>query len=364
MRTARAAGEKARRLHAGFETLERIRTTAHRNSAKPNGVVTSVVETGLLLILAAGVVWVVEGTLDVATLAAVFIIVARFSEPLSTFVMYTAILELIETALERIEDLLAITPLPVLESAPRPNRYDVRFDNVTFQYAQADELNAMISVVFQDVYLFDDTVLANIRMARRDASDAEVEAVARTAHCLEFIQRLPQGWHTRLGDIGANLSGSERQRISIARALLKDAPIVILDEPTAALDSENEVAVQRAIDTLVRNKTVIVIAHRLSTIVGADRILVFDDGCLVEQGQHDDLLARAGRYRALWVAAMARAVPRRHAPNRDPCHRAQSTSLSSDRDHRADRAAFRCSGTHPVLMGFENTNRSTVTEPL
>ncbi|KFX14252.1 hypothetical protein KP17_10195 [Pectobacterium parvum] len=124
-------------------------------------------------------------------------------------------------------------------------------------------------MVFQDVYLFDDSVLANIRMARPDASDAEIERAAADAQCLDFIQRLPQGWQTRLGDIGGRLSGGERQRISIARALLKDASIVILDEPTAALDTESELAVQRAIDRLVQDKTVIVIAHRLSTIVGA-----------------------------------------------------------------------------------------------
>jgi ATP-binding cassette, subfamily B, bacterial IrtB/YbtQ len=363
LRASCGAGEKAERLHAGFEALERIQTVGHRKSAKPNRVVSGVVEVGLLLILASGVVWVTTSTLDVATLAAVFVIVARFSEPLSTFVMYTAILELIEAALERIEELLAVPSLSLLLPAAVPNGYEVRFENVTFRYAQAssaslcdfsalfpaqgftalvgrsgsgkttltrlllrhadplvgrvtvggvdvraippDELNAMISVVFQDVYLFDDTVLANIRMARPNASDAEVEAAARAAQCLDFITHLPLGWHTRLGDIGGRLSGGERQRISIARALLKDAPIVILDEPTAALDTESEVAVQRAINALVRNRTVIVIAHRLSTIACADRILVVEDGRLVEQGRHDDLLARAGRYRDLWEAQRA-----------------------------------------------------------
>jgi ATP-binding cassette, subfamily B, bacterial IrtB/YbtQ len=363
LRASRAAGEKAERLHTGFEELERIQAVSHRKSAGPNGVVSGVVEVGLLLILASGVAWVVSGTLNVAVLAAVFVIVARFSEPLSTFVMYTSMLELIEAALERIEALLAIPPLPQIEPCARPDHHEVHFEHVTFRYAQADtpslrdfsatlpargltalvgpsgsgkttlarllmrhadpqegyvaiggvdvrairpdELNAMISVVFQDVYLFDDTVLANIRMARPEATDTEVEAAARAAHCLDFIGRLPMGWHTRLGDIGSRLSGGERQRVSIARALLKDAPIVILDEPTAALDTESEVAVQQAIDALVRDKTVIVIAHRLSTIAGADRILVIEDGRLVEQGQHDELLARTGRYRALWDAQLS-----------------------------------------------------------
>jgi ATP-binding cassette subfamily B protein len=129
-----------------------------------------------------------------------------------------------------------------------------------------------------------------------------VRAAARAAQCLDFIERLPQGWQTRLGEIGARLSGGERQRISIARALLKDAPIVVLDEPTAALDTESELAVQRAIDHLVRERSVIVIAHRLSTIAAADRILVLDDGRLVQQGRHEELLARPGRYAAMWQA--------------------------------------------------------------
>jgi ATP-binding cassette, subfamily B, bacterial IrtB/YbtQ len=125
---------------------------------------------------------------------------------------------------------------------------------------------------------------------------------ARAAHCLDFIERLPQGWQTRLGEAGGKLSGGERQRLSIARAILKDAPIVILDEPTAALDTESELAVQAAIDTLVAERSVIVIAHRLSTIVAADRILVFEDGRITQRGTHAELLAQPGRYRRMWQA--------------------------------------------------------------
>ncbi|MCG8375368.1 MAG: ATP-binding cassette domain-containing protein, partial [Chlorobiales bacterium] len=138
--------------------------------------------------------------------------------------------------------------------------------------------------------------------AKPGASDEEVKDAARAAHCHEFIERLPDGYDTGVGDIGGSLSGGERQRISIARAILKDTPIVILDEPTAALDTESELAVQNAIDKLVEDKTVIVIAHRLSTISGADNILVIDNGEIVESGKHDELIARRGKYFNMWSA--------------------------------------------------------------
>ena len=265
-----------------------------------------------------------------------------------------------EAGFEQVEQLMAIPPLAVPIQPGIPQSFDIRFESVGFRYADNPEqiltnvgftlpersLTALVgpsgsgkttvtrlimryadpqtgsvriggvdlrdmdpetimrhvSVVFQDVYLFDDTILNNIRMGRAEATDAEVEDAARAAHCHEFISRLPDGYGTRVGDIGGCLSGGERQRISIARAILKNAPIVILDEPTAALDTESEVAVQRAIDALVRDRTVIVIAHRLSTIVGADLILVLDEGKVVEQGEHSELLAANGRYRAMWDA--------------------------------------------------------------
>ena len=159
---------------------------------------------------------------------------------------------------------------------------------------------AHVSIVFQDVILFDDTVANNIRIGREGASDEEVAEAARAAHCLEFIERLPQGFDTVLGENGASLSGGERQRLSIARALLKDAPVVLLDEATASLDPENETLIQRAVGTLCAGKTVIVIAHRLRTVANADKIVVLDSGRVAEEGNHKTLLAEDGLYARLW----------------------------------------------------------------
>ena len=150
------------------------------------------------------------------------------------------------------------------------------------------------SMVFQDVVLFDDTVMENIRLGRRGATDEEVRAAAEAANCGEFIRRLPQGYDTPIGENGAKLSGGERQRISIARALLKDAPIVLLDEATASLDVENETAIQEALSRLIRNKTVLIIAHRMRTVSGADQIVVLKDATVAEQGSPAELLQSGG----------------------------------------------------------------------
>ena len=163
------------------------------------------------------------------------------------------------------------------------------------------ELYDQIAYVSQDNYLFDDTVRENIRMGRRDATDAEVEAAAHEAGRDRFIADLEQGYETRVGG-GAHLSGGERQRISIARAMLKDAPIVILDEATAYIDPENEAVIQQAVAKLVANKTVIVIAHRLSTITDADTIAVVQDGRLVAQDKHESLLESCPLYWEMWQA--------------------------------------------------------------
>ena len=147
------------------------------------------------------------------------------------------------------------------------------------------------SMVFQDVVLFRDTVMENIRLGRRGATDEEVLEAARAAQCDEFIRKLPQGYQTVIGENGSTLSGGERQRISIARALLKDAPVVLLDEATASLDVENESAVQTALSRLLQGKTVLVIAHRMRTVAGADHIVVLEDGHVAQQGAPAELLA-------------------------------------------------------------------------
>lgn len=153
------------------------------------------------------------------------------------------------------------------------------------------------SMVFQDVVLFDDTVMENIRLGRRGASDAEVMAAAKAANCEEFVSKLPQGYQTPIGENGAKLSGGERQRISIARALLKDAPIVLLDEATASLDVENETKLQGALSRLLTGKTVLVIAHRMRTVAGADHIVVLKDGRVEQQGSPQELMAEGGLFR-------------------------------------------------------------------
>ncbi|ALP92484.1 ABC transporter ATP-binding protein [Intestinimonas butyriciproducens] len=155
------------------------------------------------------------------------------------------------------------------------------------------------SMVFQDVVLFDDTVMENIRLGRRGATDEEVRAAAEAANCDEFVRRLPQGYDTPIGENGARLSGGERQRISIARALLKNAPIVLLDEATASLDVENETKVQEALSRLLRGKTVLVIAHRMRTVAGADHIVVLENGRVAEEGTPAELMERGGLYRRM-----------------------------------------------------------------
>lgn len=165
-----------------------------------------------------------------------------------------------------------------------------------------EQVMRSISYVTQDNYLFDLSVRENIRMGKPDASDAEVEEAAQRASCHEFICALPAGYDTCVGSAGARLSGGERQRIAIARAVLKDAPIVILDEATAFTDPENEAAIQASISGLVTGKTLIIIAHHLSTIVGADKIVVMDHGRLSAEGTHHELLESSPLYRSLWNA--------------------------------------------------------------
>ena len=159
-----------------------------------------------------------------------------------------------------------------------------------------EKLMSLYSIVFQDVTLFDNTILENIRLGRKGATDEEVLAAAKLANCEEFAEKLPDKWNTNIGENGCALSGGERQRISIARAFLKDAPIILLDEATASLDVENETAIQEALSRLIKHKTVLIIAHRMRTVAGADKIVVLSDGVVAEQGAPDALYARNGQY--------------------------------------------------------------------
>ncbi len=318
------------------------------------------IEITLLAIVFIGAFFVLDNTLSFITLAVAVIVISRLAEPLSIFLGVVSVFDLMDSAFKRIKSILAIKSLGIKTPNQVAKTYDIEFENVSFAYHNqptyalknvnfampnktmtalvghsgcgkttitkmimryADPQNGSIkiggvniqnmtpenlmkniSVVFQDVYLFDDTIINNIRMANPKATDKEVENAAQSAYCHEFITRLPNGYNTKIGDIGGSLSGGERQRISIARAILKNAPIVILDEPTAALDTESEVGVQSAIDKLVEDKTVIVIAHRLSTIAGADMILVVDNGEIIEKGTHDELVKENGRYFSMWSA--------------------------------------------------------------
>ena len=164
----------------------------------------------------------------------------------------------------------------------------------------SDTLMSQISIVFQDVYLFNDTIYNNIRIGKEDASKEEIIAAAKLAQCHEFIEDLPDKYETIVGEGGSTLSGGEKQRISIARAILKDAPIILLDEATASLDPENELYIQKAINDLIQNKTVVMIAHRLHTVQAADKIFVIDKGHIKEEGKHEDLMKANGLYRSLW----------------------------------------------------------------
>lgn len=313
------------------------------------------VRAGLTVLVLAGVYLLLGGTLDILTFVIFLVIGSRVFDPLTTALINFPELRYHALAGERI---LALRREPVMQGERRPpEAHGIEFASVTFGYGSdavlrdvslkmpAGSLTALvgpsgsgkstalklvarfydpqsgrvlfggedvremdpealltkISMVFQDVYLFRDTIGNNIRFGREGATQAEVEDAARKACCHEFIMKLPFGYDTPVGEGGATLSGGEKQRISIARAILKDAPVVLLDEATAFLDPENEVDVQKAISALIRGRTVVMIAHRLKTVRRADNIIVLNDGRVVEQGSHDELLARGGLYARLWT---------------------------------------------------------------
>ena len=182
--------------------------------------------------------------------------------------------------------------------------YDVNGGKITLGGTDIRPVDSVVmmkdfSVVFQNVVLFNNTVMENIRVGRKNATDEDVIAAAKAARCHEFIMKLPDGYQTVIGENGSTLSGGEGQRLSIARALLKDAPVILLDEATASLDVDNETEIQEAISRLVKGKTVLVIAHRMRTVENADQIVVLDGGVVTEHGTHDELMKKNGLYARL-----------------------------------------------------------------
>jgi len=180
-----------------------------------------------------------------------------------------------------------------------PDRGDIELEGHRLDQLRLDDLRGNMSLVAQDTYLFNDTVRENIRLGRYDATDSEVVEAAKQANAEEFIDSFPDGYDTRVGERGMQLSGGQRQRIAIARAILKNAPVLILDEATSHLDAISEATVRDALNRLKSGRTTVVMAHRLSTIRDADIILVLDRGLVVEQGTHDQLLSRGGLYAQL-----------------------------------------------------------------
>ena len=179
---------------------------------------------------------------------------------------------------------------------------EISIGGINIKNIETRQLMNMVSFVFQDTFLFFDTLYENIRVGRPDATQEEVIAAAQAAQCHDFIQNLPNGYNTTIGDTGVYLSGGEAQRVCVARAILKNAPILVLDEATAFADPENEYKMQQALQHLIKDKTVIIIAHRLSSIISAQQILVLKDGTLVQQGRHETLSTIEGVYKKMWNA--------------------------------------------------------------
>lgn len=308
---------------------------------------------GIATTILAGAALIVSGGVDFLTYFAFLLIVTRVYDPINVVLQSSAELMEMRHSIRRTNALAAERPMTGAKDF-HPQGHDVAFRDVSFSYGGTDEavlagvtfaaregevtalvgpsgsgkstcaklacrfwdadagrvtmggvdvstvdpevLLADFAQVFQDVVLFDETIMDNIRIGREGASDADVLAAARAANCDGFVSLLPEGYATKIGENGARLSGGERQRISIARALLKDAPIVVLDEATASLDVENETEVQQALSRLLAGKTVIVIAHRMRTVMGADHVVVLEEGRVAEQGSPQELMERDGLF--------------------------------------------------------------------
>ena len=315
---------------------------------------------GFPLVISFGAYLLSQGSLDLLSYIVFLLVACRIFDPLTTVFMLLGEFFFMLIAVER-KQAIVNYPAQTGSESFKPNNYDIRYDNVSFSYNEQDnavedtvsginftakqgEITALVghsgcgkstiarlaarfwdassgtvsiggvdvstvdpetllgafSIVFQDVVLFNDTIYNNILIGNRNATREQVLAAAKAAQCDSFIEKLTKGYDTEIGENGYTLSGGERQRLSIARALLKDAPIILLDEATAALDPENETLIQHAIGTLIKGKTVIVIAHRLRTVENADKIIVLNKGTIAETGTHAELMAKGGIYREMY----------------------------------------------------------------
>ncbi|MGV9611450.1 ABC transporter ATP-binding protein [Nocardia xishanensis] len=364
----RAGGRTVERFRSLDDALREVGRASRRQAltALP-GVLgsTLVVQVMFTVLLVLGAYLTLGGTIGTAEVLTILVLAARCSDPLLSLAEIGGKVRSARAELTRLDAVLRTEPLPEPSEPIRPEQHDLEFDSVTFRHGDrtviddvsfslpegrrlavvgpsgsgkstllqllarfydvdagavriggvdvravdTEVLMSQFAIVFQDVYLFDGTIEENVRLARPDADDAELLAAATAARLDEVIERLPDGWDTNVGEGGALLSGGERQRVSIARALLKNAPIVLLDEVTSALDPVNEAAVHAGIEHLMAGRTVVMVAHRLRTVQRADRIVFLDGGRIAEHGTHDELLRRGGRYADFWQLSIVPAAP-------------------------------------------------------
>ena len=357
VREIRAANQEERYLAGLYEKIDQHEKVTIRGELTTGLFVNAasvIMRLGVATTILTGASLILSGQIDFMVLFLFLLVITRVYAPFDQSLALIAEMFISQVSADRINEIYE-TPIAKGAGTFRPQGHDIIFDHVGFAYdkkqvlrdvsftAKEGEVTALVgpsgsgkstcarlaarlwditagritvggvdistvdpevlltdySMVFQDVVLFDDTVMENIRLGKRGATDEEVRAAAKAANCDEFVERLPQGYDTPIGENGAKLSGGERQRISIARALLKDAPIVLLDEATASLDVENETKVQGALSRLLQGKTVLVIAHRMRTVAGADHIVVLDDGHVAQQGAPAELMERGGLYRRM-----------------------------------------------------------------